>query len=168
MSDQPYTLQQVIGFRHAPQVVVRRLAHTAEKALERIDSLQGELRTCQESQAARQLERNDYIVVLLHRDGLVEVWSRDWRPVKFAHVPNLLDYDEAIAWACRRLPRNYAELLLTDAGRVVASDSTRSCLTGDSAKRVDEKLTDIAIVKLFEELAKAPEETPDRPLAVPT
>lgn len=154
MSDAPYTLQQVIGFRHAPQTVVRRLAHTAEKALERLDVMVGELRTLQESQAGRQLERNDYIVVLLHRDGLVEVWSRDWRPVKFAHVPNLADYDEAIRWACRRLPRCYSELLLTDAGRVVASDSTRSCVTGASAKRIDEKLTDVAIVKLFEELAK--------------
>lgn len=154
MSEQPYTLQQVIGFRHAPQTIVRRLAVTAERALERIDSLQGEVRTLQEAQASRQLERNDYIVVLLHRDGLVEVWSKDWRPVKFAHVPNLLDYEAAVAWACRRLPRNYAELLLTDAGRVIASDTTRSCLTGAAVEQVEAKLTDIAIVKLFEELAK--------------
>lgn len=154
MSDAPYTLQQVIGFRHAPQSIVRRLAVTAERALERLDSLAGEVRTLQESQAAKQLERTDYIVVLLHRDGLVEVWSKDWRPVKFAHVPDLEDYDAAVAWACRRLPRNYAELLMTDAGRVVASDSTRSCLSGDGVERVEAKLADVAIVKMFEELAK--------------
>lgn len=154
MSDQPYTLQEVIGFRHAPNKIVRRLAVTAERALERLDSMAGEVRTLQEASAAKQLDRTDYTVVLLHLDGLVEVWSRDWRPVKFAHVPNLADYDEAVAWACRRLPRNYAELLLTDAGRVIASDSTRSCLTGTAVERVEAKLADVAIVKLFEELAK--------------
>jgi hypothetical protein len=150
-----YTLEQALWLSEkAGTPKVRRLAHTAAKALERADLAERKLLECEQRLAIMQCERRDYILLLLYRDGSVEVWSSDWRPVKFAHVPNLIDQEAAIDWAVRGLPRCYAELATTDVGRLIAFDSTKGCLSSDAFARVRAKLEDLAMFELLKELAK--------------
>lgn len=155
MSGGSYTLEQALWLSEkAGTPKVRRLAHTAAKAMERADVAEQRLLEAEQRIALMQSERRDYILVLLYRDGSVEVWSSDWRPVKFAHVPNLIDQEAAVEWAVRGLPRCYAELVLTDSGRCIAFDSTKGCLSSDAFARVSAKLEDLAMFELLKELAK--------------
>lgn len=124
-----FTTQQLEGYRHAPSKLTRRLAATAESALDRAERAETELRDAQEQLAAAQLSAEARLLVVLHRNGQADVWARDWTPV---HVVCLHDLgpgreDEAEDEMLKRLPMAYRELF-TVAGKVILTGTCRGCL----------------------------------------
>ncbi len=149
------THHQATGLLHAPQRHVRELAAWGLALHDRIEDCERRLRAAQEGQAAEQLARTDYILVVLHRDGYVEVWAREWRPVRIAHLPELADEAEAEAWMLARLPAYYADLIRTDAGRRIATGHAKGCLGKSEHELLQRRLADIQAVKEFCERQRA-------------
>lgn len=148
MSDDLYPAEKVQWFaEHASNQTIRRLARTAMRAMEEAEDARRARCDADWRAAEGRPLRVDHILVLLHRDGLVEVWGRDWLPVRFAHVPDLADYQSGVEWACRSLPACYSDLVVKDAGKCLWSDSTAAVPTAFAATRIERRQREAAIVQ---------------------
>lgn len=126
------TLRQLEGLRHAPNRTMQRLAMTAIGAMERCDALAREVRELEERIAAEQLAKEDRLLVVLHRDGFVEVFASDWRPVKIAQLPSLGRgrEEEAEGYMLRRLPSPYQGLYRE--GKRITAGHCGGCMNWNS------------------------------------
>lgn len=147
-----------MGLARSPQKIVRQLVATVQAMGLRIDELSGELRTAQEATAEKQLARQDYTLVLLHRDGFCEVWAEEWRPVRVECLHDLGRdrHDLAVEWICHRLPRPYSELLHTDKGKVIATGNASGCLDRNGFELLMRRMEEVYAVRQLEKDIAAP------------
>lgn len=125
------SLKQLTGYLHAPQRHVRRLAETAAKLLEQVDEQAAKIRRLEEQVAASQSQLP--VLIVLHRDGFVEVVCRDRVPVHIVCRPDLgttsRDEQAADKFVLDHMPRQYRELLTSAESKVIATGNCRCCLS---------------------------------------
>lgn len=135
------TRKQLEGLRHCPDRRVSEAVATALAALQARDDAE---RRVQDLQDRIVLKENEYrILVILHKDGRVELWSKQWMPVKFAHWPDV-GADEAEEYMRSRLPLQFKELYDVD-GKKIGVDSCKSCLSRGELRHVQSQLAEIQL-----------------------
>lgn len=152
MSTPIYTREQVEWLESRRHPTVRRLAITARTALEQRDDAQYELRAAQEALAAAQLKKErrygERLLVVLHRDGFVEVWAKSWRPVQIACMPDFgrERFNEAEQYMLSKLPFPYRELYERKGKQIVAG-SIHGCATAEAIELAEwyTNITDLGV-----------------------
>jgi hypothetical protein len=152
------TLRQLEGFQHAPNRTVKRLALTAIALTERCEELARKLREVEEQRASEQLERDGRLLVVLHRDGYVEVYSSAWQPVVIANMPSLGpgSEEEAEGYMLKRLPLPYRQLY--SEGKRILAGSCAGCMDRTAYRLLKHEL---AALEGLKALNANWEETPD-------
>lgn len=123
------TLSQVAGYVNAPKRDLSRLALTAQRALLRADELELQVRQLQGRLAAMELESAAEVIVI-HRDGLVEVFAEAYRRTKIVNRPDLgrNREDEADEWVLKRLPLSHRLLMQSTERLRVAVGHVSGCM----------------------------------------
>lgn len=135
--------KQVAGLLKAPQKVVRDLAQTALRALERVDNLEQELRRAQESHAALSSEKLP-VVIVLDRDGWIEVYSVSGLPVKIVNRPDT--GNEEWEYITKRVPM-WMRFVLEE--KPIARGTTKACPTKQSLQLVELMKERIALAQII-------------------
>lgn len=146
---------QIVGLQNAPQRHVRRLASTALHFLQQVDELTAQVRQLQESRA--ESDKQQPVLIVLNRDGFVEVFARQWLPLHIVCRPDLGSVleEEADKYVLDHCPWQYRELLATDVGKRIATGNTRCCLTLSGWKVVELTKEKLAACWLEKALQKA-------------
>lgn len=141
------TRKQLEGLKYCPDKRVREAVASALSYCQRADDAEQQVRELQERLAA--VESDYRVLVVLHKDGWVEVCCGKKIPVKFAHVPELGRgrEDEADTFAVSRLPVSYKEIY--DAK--VAHNTCKGCLSREGYKLLKMDLEAIALVRAVEQ-----------------
>lgn len=127
----------------------------AVKDQTKIDELRDELRRAQEKLAAMEVS-SPPVVIILHRDGFVEVFAEAYFRVHFVCRPDLgrsLE-DAADDYVLSQLPINHRALIETDRGKRIAFGSTKGCMNLTSwnyAKLMREKIAGAWVARLTNE-----------------
>ncbi len=152
----PLTPQQIDGLHNAPRKITRQLAHTAATLHQRNDELAAQLRQAQEELAAAQLAAAQRILVILHRNGSVDLWAQHKQPVHFVCLNDLGRgrEDEAENEMLGRLPLPYRELF-TKAGNVLASGTCRGCMDRTAYELWKRVTSEQQMWKMLEKEAKS-------------
>lgn len=144
--------RQLEGLRHCPDKRVQRAVAIAEKEMQRRDDAERKVRDLQEELAAKELAQDKRVLVVLQRDGTVEVWTKADIIVKFAHLHDLGrgNEEEAEAYMLKRLPVPYKEIYEVS-GKRVASDNCRGCLSREGFRLLEIEVATIRALNAIEE-----------------
>jgi HEAT repeat protein len=148
------TRKQLEGLQHCPDKRVREAVASALAYSQRAEDAEAQVRELQERLAAK--EQDCRILVILHRDGHVELWSKHKLPVKFAHWHDLGKGgdDEAEEYMRGRLPELYRSIYDSDEGKRIGAGSCKGCLSRGEFRYVQSQLAAIEAVKELEGGAK--------------
>ena len=146
------TLRQIEGYLNAPKRDMKRLAITARQALLRVDELSAEVRRLQEKIAGLELATSEEVIVI-HKDGYVEVFAESPRKTKIVNRPDLGRdrEEEADQWVLKRLPLSHRLMMESDKRVRVAVGST-VCM---DKYRFDHLQAEIETVKVLNQLGEA-------------
>lgn len=143
------TRKQLEGLKHCPDKRVREAATAALSYAQRADDAEAQVRELQERLAAK--EQSYRILVILHRDGTVEVWSECWLPVKFVHWHDLGKSREGEAedYMRGRLPESYRSIY-DSTGKRIGRDTCKGCRSRAEFDYMKLQLETLRLVKELE------------------
>lgn len=150
------TPKQLQGLQHCPDKRVSGAVAAALAAMERADALELRVRELEEEKAAAELAKEGRILIVLHRDGFVEVWAHDWMPVKVANMPDLGSgsEEEAEGYMLKRLPMPFRELYEKHGKRIVAG-SCKGCMDRTSFRLLQHEIAAVKALNALQETLSA-------------
>lgn len=146
----PLTRKQLEGLRHCPDKRVQQVVETALAYSQRADDAEQQVRDLNDRIA---LKEQDYrILVTITKDGVVELYSEQWLPVKFVYLPDLGrgGEDEAEEWATRSLPLPYKTLYDSPERKRIGMGTAKSCLSRGELNDVKAKLAAVEALRELE------------------